>query len=115
MSTLRPRKLFLGAIAACLLATAPSMADDRDAREKQLKAVLGKIEQLKQAIDVKEDSKSKYIKQLKSIERNIGDINQKIRATGKKIKARKKELAALRETRLKHQRQLSRENDYLAE
>jgi septal ring factor EnvC (AmiA/AmiB activator) len=115
MSTLRPSKLFLSALAACLLASAPAMAEDREVREKQLKTVLGKIEKLKQAIDVKEDSKSKYIKQLKSIERNIGGISQDIRAIGKKIKARKKELAALRETRLQHQRQLSRENDYLAE
>jgi septal ring factor EnvC (AmiA/AmiB activator) len=115
MSTLRPSKLFLSALAVCLLASAPAMAEDREAREKQLKTVLGKIEELKQAIDVKEDSKSKYIKQLKSIERNIGGISQDIRAIGKKIKARKKELAALRETRLQHQRQLSRENDYLAE
>ena len=115
MSTLRPSKLFLSALAVCLLASAPAMAEDREAREKQLKTVLGKIEELKQAIDVKEDSKSKYIKQLKSIERNIGGISQDIRAIGKKIKARKKELAELRETRLQHQRQLSRENDYLAE
>ena len=115
MSTLRPSKLFLSALAVCLLASAPAMAEDREVREKQLKTVLGKIEKLKQAIDVKEDSKSKYIKQLKSIERNIGGISQDIRAIGKKIKARKKELAALRETRLQHQRQLSRENDYLAE
>lgn len=115
MSTLRPSKLFLSALAACLLASAPAMAEDREVREKQLKTVLGKIEKLKQAIDVKEDSKSKYIKQLKSIERNIGGISQDIRAIGKKIKARKKELAELRETRLQHQRQLSRENDYLAE
>ncbi len=115
MSTSRLSKLILSAVVACLLIAPPSLADDRSAKEKQLKTVLGKIEELKQAIDVKEDSKSKYIKQLKSMERNIGKLNQKIRATDKKIKGKKRELAALRETRLKHQRQLSRENDTLAE
>ncbi|TNF90792.1 MAG: hypothetical protein EP300_02135, partial [Gammaproteobacteria bacterium] len=70
---------------------------------------------LKKAIDVKEDSKSQYIKQLKSIERKIGKLNQKIRGIDKKIVAKKSELAKLRDIRLQHQRQLSRENDYLAE
>lgn len=108
-------QLFLSALIAGLLFAPVSMAADRGAKEKQLKAVLGKIEKLKKAIDVKEDSKSQYIKQLKSIERKIGKVNQSIRGIGKKIRGKKKELAALRDTRLEHQRQLSRENDYLAE
>jgi len=115
MSTTRPGKLFLPLLVACLVATPALLAEDKDAREKELKSVLRKIEKLKQAIDVKEDSKSQYIKQLKSTEVRIGKLNQKIRAIGKKINRKKSELSGLRETRLKHQRQLSRENDYLAE
>lgn len=115
MSISQLSKLFLCALITGLVIAPQSLAADRSAKEKQLKTVLGKIEQLKRAIDVKEDSKSQYIKQLKTIERKIGKVNQKIHAIGKKIKGKKKELAALRETRLKHQRQLSRENDYLAE
>jgi septal ring factor EnvC (AmiA/AmiB activator) len=84
MSTLRPSKLFLSALAACLLASAPAMAEDREVREKQLKTVLGKIEKLKQAIDVKEDSKSKYIKQLKSIERRTFVLSAKRSRRGKR-------------------------------
>ena len=98
------------------LAGAPhAQADDKSAREKELKAVLQQIDKLKQAIDAKEDSKSQYIKQLKSIEQQIGRVNGKIRAINRQIGERKTELAALRDTREQHQRQLSRENDYLAE
>ena len=52
---------------------------------------------------------------MKSIEGKIGKLSQKIRAIGKKIASKKSELATLKATRLKHQRQLSKENDYLAE
>jgi len=115
MSTSRPSKLLLCALFASLILAPQSPAADRSAKEKQLKSVLVKIQKLKQIIDVKEDSKSQYIKQLKSIEGKIGEVNRKLRAINKKIKAKKSELAALRETRLKHQRRLSRENDNLAQ
>jgi septal ring factor EnvC (AmiA/AmiB activator) len=115
MSTSLPLKLILAVLLTSLAVAPASIADDKSAKEKQLKTLLGKIGKLKQAIDVKEDSKSQYIKQLKTIERNIGTVNQKVRAIGKKIGDKKSELAKLRKTRLKHQRQLSQENDYLAE
>ncbi|MDH3220065.1 MAG: peptidoglycan DD-metalloendopeptidase family protein [Gammaproteobacteria bacterium] len=115
MSISLPRKLFLSALLAGLVIAPLSMADDKSAKEKQLSELLRKIDKLKQAIDVKEDSKSRYIKQLKAIERKIGAVSEKIRAIGAQISDRKTELATLRATRLKHQRQLSRENDYLAE
>jgi septal ring factor EnvC (AmiA/AmiB activator) len=115
MSTTLAHKLFISLLVACLVGATPLLAEDKEAREKELKSVLGKIEKLKQAIDTKEDSKSQYIKQLKSIEVKIGKLNQEIRAVGKKIGSKKRELSGLRETRLKHQRQLSRENDFLAE
>ncbi len=99
----------------CLCLATGTMAADKATQEKQLKNVLQKIEKLKQTIDVKEDSKSQYIKQLKSIERKIGKINRDIRGIGQKISNKKSELKALRATRTKHQKQLSRENEYLAE
>ena len=115
MSTLLPRKLLLSILVASLVIAPLAIAANKATSEKQLKSVLSKIEKLKQTIDVKEDSKSRYIKQLKSIEGNIGKLSQKIRAVGKKIASKKSELATLKATRLKHQNQLSRENDYLAE
>lgn len=115
MSTSLPARLILAVLLASLAVAPASIAADKAAKEKQLKTLLGKIGKLKQAIEVKEDSKSQYIKQLKSIERNIGTVNQKIRTIDKKIGGKKSELAKLRKTRLKHQRQLSQENEYLAE
>ncbi len=100
---------------ACLSVAPLSAADDKSAKETQLKTLLHKIEKLKQAIDVKEDSKSRYIKQLKTIEQSVGKVNLKIRRIDDQIKTKKAELAALRATRIEHQRRLSRENEYLAE
>jgi septal ring factor EnvC (AmiA/AmiB activator) len=100
---------------AGLVAVPAVQSDDKSDKEQELEAVLQQIDKLKQAIDVKEDSKSQYIRQLKSIERQIGRVSAKIRDINQQIGARKSELAALRDTRQEHQRELSRENDYLAE
>jgi len=115
MSTSPLRKLLLTMLVAGLVIGPFAIAADKATSEKQLKSVLRKIDKLKQAIDVKEDSKSQYIKQLKSIEGDIGKLGQKIRVLGKEIGSKKSELKSLRATRLEHQRQLSRENEYLAE
>ena len=115
MSTSLLRKLLLMLLVAGLVIGPIAIAADKATSEKQLKSVLRKIDKLKQAIDVKEDSKSRYIKQLKTIEGDIGRLGQKIRALGKEIGSKKSELKSLRATRLEHQRQLSRENEYLAE
>ncbi len=115
MSTSRPTKLLLGLLLVCLAVAPGSMAADKASKEQQLKALLQKIGKLKQAIDVKEDSKSGYIKQLKSIEGKVGKVSEKIRAINKQIGSKKSELAKLGKTRLKHQRQLSQEHEYLGE
>ena len=117
MSTSLLRKLLLGMVltSVVVVVSPVSMSGEKADKEQQLETMLRKIAKLKQTIDVKEDSKSRYIKQLKSIEKKIGKINQRIRATDKKIGRKKSELAQLRKARKKHQRQLSQENDYLAE
>lgn len=104
------------AIALLLLAGAvSSQADQRSDKEARLQTVLQKIEQLKQAIETRENDKSQFIRQLKSIEKQIASVNRKIRRIGSDIDAGKTELAALRETRREHQRQLGVETEYLAE
>ncbi len=92
-----------------------SIAADKIIKQEQLKNIQRKIKKVKQAIDVKENNKSRYIKQLKSIERKVGKVSQQIRDAVGEITAKKSELATLRSTRLKHQRQLSRENETLAQ
>ena len=107
--------LMLTLMLAILMVAPVTSAADKEAKQQQLQTLLKKIDKLKQVIDTKEDSKSKYIKQLKTIEADIGQVNRKIRNTDAQIKTRKAELKKLRATRLEHQRKLSRENEYLAE
>ena len=107
--------LWPGIALLILAVTIAGRADERSVKESQLRAVLQQIEQLKQAIEVKENSKSEYIQQLKSVETQIGSVNRKIRRIRQQIDAGKTRLAALRETRRQHQRQLSTETEYLAE
>jgi septal ring factor EnvC (AmiA/AmiB activator) len=115
MSTSQLRKLALTLLLATLMVAPVANTADKAAKQQQLQTLLQKIDKLKQAINVKEDSKSKYIKQLKTIEANIGQVNRKIRKTDAQINTRQAELKKLRATRLEHQRKLSRENEYLAE
>jgi septal ring factor EnvC (AmiA/AmiB activator) len=115
MSTSQLRNLILAALLTGLLLAPQAPADDKALKQRELKGVLQKIDKLKQAINVKEDSKSQYIKQLKAIEGNIGQVNRKVREINAQSTKRKSELSELRQTRLQHQRSLSRENDYLAE
>ncbi len=119
MSTSRALNLAAAALLAALLTalvtSTPSSADEKAEKQQQLNQLLKKIDKLKQTIDVKEDSKSRYIKQLRNIERSIGEVNRDIGKINTQIKAREAELSELRATRLEHQRRLSRENEYLAE
>lgn len=91
------------------------IADEKQAKEKQLKAIQSKIKKIKTAIDVKENSKSRYASQLQEIEKNIGTVAKRIRNTEKQIEQSKTELKDLRQTRKKHQKQLVEENKTLAE
>ena len=115
MSTLHLPKLALLVMLTCLVITPALHAAEKSAKQQQLQTLLNKIGKLEQAINVKQDSKSQYVKQLKTIEANIGQVNRKIRKVDGQIKTRKSELKKLRATRLEHQRKLSRENEYLAE
>ncbi len=115
MSRLPRFNLLLPLLLASLAVSGVAGAADKARKEQQLKAVMQQIDKLKQAIDVKEDSKSRYIKQLKGIERKIGQVNRKIRDVSEKISSTQAELKSLRESRVEHQKRLSRENEYLAE
>lgn len=113
-SSLARKLLYLGLIAGLCLPP-PGFSQSKSTQEKQLDGLLQKIDKLKHAINIKEESKSRYIRQLRDIERGIGQLSQQISAVGEQISSKKSELTALQATRLKHQKQLSRENDYLAE
>ncbi len=105
--------LLITILAFSLLAQ-PATASEKDQKEKYLKILQSKIAKLQQTIEVKEDSKSRYTKQLKKIENVVAKINRKIRSLNKKIVDKQSDLKTLRTSRKKHQRQLSQQNDLLA-
>ena len=107
------RTLVTAIIAVGLLAM-PVTAAEKDQKAKDLKVLQTKIAKLKNTIDVKEDSKSRYTKQLKKIENDVAFISRKIRKSKKKIEKNQAELKKLQKSRNKHQQQLSQENDILA-
>ncbi len=91
------------------------MADQKAQKEKQLKSLQSKIKKLKQTIDVKQDSKSRYAAQLRKIESKIGQVSKKISSTNKEIGKSKNVLKKLRQTRKQHQKKLVQESDFLAQ
>ena len=96
------------------LSVQPALSDEKEQKQKDLKILQSKIAKLKRTIDVKEDSKSRYTKQLKKIENDIARVSQKTRGSKKKIAAKQTALKKLRKSRKQYQKQLSQENDILA-
>ncbi|MHC4222080.1 MAG: murein hydrolase activator EnvC family protein [Planctomycetota bacterium] len=107
-------RILVTCILAFSLIASPATASEKDQIEKDLKILQSKIAKLQRTIDVKEDSKSRYTRQLKKIETVVAKVNRKTRDLKKKISASQSELKKLRKTRNNHQRQLSHENDILA-
>ena len=102
------------AITIFSLSTQSVVASEIAQKESALKVLKSKISKLQQTIEVKEDSKSRYTKQLKRIETDLAIINRKIRASNIKIDNKQAELKSLRKSRKDHQLQLSEENSVLA-
>ncbi len=115
ISDLSLTRLLVSTFLVFYLVVTPASENQKDLKEKELKALQAKISKLKQTIDVKEDSKSRYTSQLEKIERVVGTISRKIQDTGQKIEKNQARLKKLRKTRKQYQQRLSRENDILAQ
>ena len=74
------------------LFTQSTTADEKDRKQADLNNLQSKILKLKQIIDVKEDSKSRYTKQLKKIENDIAKVSRKARESKKEIADKRAEL-----------------------
>ncbi len=107
---LLPVTLFVG-----ILASSASFAENEAEKEQMLDQILQRIDQLKQVMGVKQDSKSKYSDQLKSIERGIGDLSVEIDSIGKQIRQKKSALKTLASERNQHKSQIKRETKTLSE
>ncbi|MFT5659302.1 MAG: septal ring factor EnvC (AmiA/AmiB activator) [Gammaproteobacteria bacterium] len=111
----RASVIFLSSFLSLCLIGLPSIASDKAKQERELKALQAKIGKLQNTIDVKQNTKSAYLKQLKNIEQSIGQVSQKIRASKKGITDKESELKKLRQSKRKNQQQLSSENTALAQ
>jgi septal ring factor EnvC (AmiA/AmiB activator) len=105
---------FLSLFLCLCLAALPSAASTKSKNEAALKALQAKITQLQETIAVKQDSKSNYVKQLKEIERSIGNVSQSILGSKKKIISKTSELTRLQKQKKKSQKNLRQENSTLA-
>jgi len=106
--------VFLSVCLCLCLAIFPAAASDKSNKEKELKALKSKIIKLQKTIGLKQENKSAYVKQLKKIERSIGDISQKISVSKKKILNRTTQIKKLRQLKKKSQSKLSKESSTLA-
>lgn len=70
--------------------------DKKQQKQKELTTLQKKIKKLQQTIAVKQSSKSQYVKQLRSIEKNIGQINKQIRSTENEINDADKQIEQLK-------------------
>ena len=101
-------------VSLCLAALS-SGASDKSDKEQELKALQAKISKLQETIEVKQDSKSAYVRQLKKIEISIGRVSQKISASNKQIIRKELALKQLKIQKKKSHQQLSQENSSLAQ
>lgn len=105
---------FLSVCLCLCLAIFPAIASDKSDKEKELKALKSKIVRLQKTIGIKQENKSAYLKQLKDIEKNIGNISQKISVSKKKILNNTAQIKKLHQLKMNSQSKLSKENSTLA-
>ena len=92
-----------------------AVASEKTEKQKQLTQLKTKIDKLRKTIEVKENSRSSYNRQLRKIEKQIGAISNKIRKSSKSIKSRKRELSRLGKNKKRIQKDISTHNRQLSE
>lgn len=97
-----------------LIFTCAESAVDKVKKQKQLTQLKSKIEKLRQTIEVKENNKSSTTRELRKIEKQIGDLSHKIRNSKLAIKNSHQELAHLKKTKISIQNDISRHNRQLS-
>ncbi len=90
------------------------LADQKIEKEQQLSRLKAKIEKIRKAIEVKENSKSSYNQQLRAIEKKIGLLDRQLRDTSRQIRARESELETLNKDKQQIQSSIRLQNDELA-
>lgn len=103
---------FILSLALTLGALAQS--SDKEIKEKELSILKNRIEKLRKTIEVKENSKSQYNRQLRKIEKQIGGISQQIRSSNQSVKLKQKELKQLDSNKKDLEKNIRQQNHLLA-
>ncbi len=109
------RIFFLLFLSGVLIFASTADASERAKKEKQLTQLKSKIEKLRKTIEVKENSKSIYTRQLRDIEKKIGLLSAKIRNSNQSVRQQKRRLRQLEKQKSDIQRQLAQQNELLSQ
>lgn len=102
-------------VLSCLIAyPVAAQIDEKAKKVQQLTQLKSRIEKLRKTIEVKENSRSSYIRQLRDIEKKIGTLGRQIRKTGENIQQQKKQVKKLKQQTSQLRQQLARQNSLLA-
>ncbi|MBL7000200.1 MAG: peptidoglycan DD-metalloendopeptidase family protein [Gammaproteobacteria bacterium] len=90
-------------------------ADDKAKKEQELTQLNTKIEKLRKTIEVKESSKSSYTRQLRRIEKQIGDVSRQIRISNQAVKNKQKMLETLENNKTSILKDITHHNQQLSQ
>jgi septal ring factor EnvC (AmiA/AmiB activator) len=104
-------------LALCLTVflSSPSIADDKSKKQQELTQLNSKIEKLRKTIEVKESSKSSYTRQLRQIEKQIGEVSRQIRISNQAVKNKQKKLESLASNKRSIKRDIAQHNQQLSQ
>lgn len=109
------RSIFIALTAVTILFHITTFADDRSQKEKELNQLKSRIEKLRQTIEVKENSKSSYSRQLRNIEKKIGKVSAEISNSKQALKLKQQSLDKLHREKKGIQQSISQQNQQLAQ
>ena len=98
-----------------LLSPSGGISDEKTEKTRQLEQLKAKIEKIRQAIEVKENSKSSYSGQLRRIEKKIAQLDRQLRQSTRRIRQHERELVGLQKDKQRIQADLDRQNRALSD
>jgi murein hydrolase activator len=109
------RFLLITITAFAVLIHSSAFSDDKARKQQELSKLKQRIEKLRQTIEVKENSKSSYSKQLRNIEKKIGKVSQEINRSKKALRSKQQSLNALKKNKSRIQQSIQQQNQHLAQ
>lgn len=89
-------------------------ADQRQKKQRELDQLESHIQKLRKTIQIKENSKSRYLTELRKIEQNIGNLSGEIRQSKQDLRSKQKQLETLESTKKSIQQDIRQHNNMLS-